>query len=116
MHHIKELISSDKFKFRHMDTLFDMDILAALKLGRCPYDGCKLYLMRNQPRYYCKSNKHIKPFTIAQSKLEEILKYGLKKGVAVDPLSYPQPPTCMPEALCYTVCSEGDIESFIPNY
>ena len=71
----------ESLNFRHRDTLFDMDILAHLKKGRCPYDGTKLYLMRKQPRYICRSNKHKNPFTISKKKLEEILKYGLSPCV-----------------------------------
>ena len=67
----------ERLRVEYPDTLFPptfADIQEACKQKRCLLCGCKLYLMRNAPRYRCKSVKHKKSFTISSEKLERIAK------------------------------------------
>ena len=52
-----------------LGTLFELDLLTALKTKTCPYCGNKLYEMRNRPFFYCKSKKHIQRFIVSKDKM-----------------------------------------------
>lgn len=62
----------DKFKevkFVSDGTIFGADMRIAVTQKKCPFCGCKLYLMRNRPMYYCKSLKHKNKFIISADKI-----------------------------------------------
>ena len=54
MQKISEQLNLGRFVFRHPTSLFDLPILEALKLGRCPHNH-KLYPMLTKPYYICKA-------------------------------------------------------------
>lgn len=60
----------DNLKFREMNTLFPVEPIVAIKDRVCPYCFCKLYLMRNNKFYYCKSKKHKNKFLISKNKMD----------------------------------------------
>lgn len=51
-------------------TLFGVEPIIAIQHRACPYCFCKLYLMRNNKFYYCKSVKHKKRFVISKAKMD----------------------------------------------
>lgn len=61
-----------EMKFHEQATLFEVDLLAALKRRICPYCACKLYEMRGKPFWYCRSKKHKKRFIIHKDKMSKI--------------------------------------------
>lgn len=70
---IKSLLSNydlSKFKVYYEQTLFPPN-WEALKVKRCPLCSCKLKIPLNKKIAFCRSKKHLKPFIIKVSKLNE---------------------------------------------
>lgn len=62
----------DKYKdikIEHTGTLFELDLLGALKTKTCPYCFRKLYEMRSRPLWYCKNKQH-KTFVVSSDKIK----------------------------------------------
>ena len=70
------MISPDLFKkYENMKvvsdgTLFGIEPIIAIQHRVCPYCFCKLYLMRNNKFYYCKSGKNKHKFVISVNKMK----------------------------------------------
>lgn len=60
----------NNFTFRESNTLFPIEPIIAIQHRVCPYCFCKLYLMRNNKFYYCKSKKHKNRFVISKAKMD----------------------------------------------
>lgn len=61
----------DKLEIHYESALFRPDWSLLLQ-DRCPICTCKLYQMRNKPRWYCRSKKNKHRFTIPSDRLAEI--------------------------------------------
>jgi hypothetical protein len=71
IHKLIPVFDAAKFKIRTPKTLFEIspkEIAIAKERRLCFLCGCKLYLMKNRPLYYCRSKRHT-PLIISTAKI-----------------------------------------------